>query len=384
INGWDYVRGLSGKIMELMPSPLPGYDKQMNRMELVQQCLFLACSPRLVESDGGALLLNVLFDKFVRNLCISFNLQNILQGQSFRTFAEEKDCKTEDFETKQCKKKNCFTNEWDAIYGFLNSLNELLSSHITMISETPFHLRYKSPKDRIHGFLTFLRQVLPQLKLRDVWNSNQWTVEKKAQWGELLRRLLENVLQIGHLSLELHTRGIPSKHISYKHMYIYIYIYMIYVCIYNGKSDPTKKSIEVTRDQNDEIVEEDNGGVQMLGVDCRGHMQFSGLTDYSDQQSEQIIVVSSWLGVKEACWCLAQFVETCPLPKHDTTEKHIFYPMEKKHVVDVGKFFLQTLQTTCHSGVIEKSHIGFTLVCKELLDSGKISFALFFLGKKKN
>ncbi|ETO01910.1 hypothetical protein RFI_35529 [Reticulomyxa filosa] len=126
INGWDYVRGLSGKIMELMPSPLPGYDKQMNRMELVQQCMFLVCSPRLVESDGGAMLLNVLFDKFVRNLYISFNLQNILQGQSFRTFAEEKDCKTKDFETRSHIFKHTYT------YIYSADLNLLMSEEITI------------------------------------------------------------------------------------------------------------------------------------------------------------------------------------------------------------------------------------------------------------
>lgn len=101
-------------------------------------------------------------------------------------------------------------------------------------------------------------------------------------------------------------------------------------------------------------------------------------------QGEQLIVVSSWLGVKESCFCLAKLIENVPLPKLETDEKtsderNDLTMIRNDQIDEIGGFFLEVLQFTKHNGVIEKSHSAFMRVCRRLLNSndeqirGKVS-----------
>ena len=317
MNGWDQIRLLSYKILQLLPSPLPGFESKSSVINnLLKKSLSLTSSPRLLESDCGALLLSILFDKYIKKLNWSFDIHIITFNDNINI-------------NKIVKIHN---NTEEAILSFLNSFNQILTKHISIISVIPFHERYRSPHHRVHGLLTFFREILPKLNLKSNWKT-QYKLHQ--EWKKVVESIMKNIFEIGEISLILHTR------------------------------DPTEKDIENVIINNDN---DKNDDVKLIGIDCRGHAQFSdNLKDYSDQQMEQMIVVSSWLGVKESCLCLAKFIQTCPLPKPSKTNVVL---LTIENIEKMGNFFLKTLKTTRHNGVMEKSHAGFTILCTHLLGSG--------------
>ncbi len=62
---WDRLRAQALDLLLLFPSPLPGYETEAEVTGLANRALSLLTSPRLREADAGALLLRLVFEKYV-------------------------------------------------------------------------------------------------------------------------------------------------------------------------------------------------------------------------------------------------------------------------------------------------------------------------------
>ena len=55
---------------------------------------------------------------------------------------------------------------------------------------------------------TIHRQILPELQLKERWLTS---FTKQKEWKQLIQTMLQNIFEIGKISLELHVRG-NTKH----------------------------------------------------------------------------------------------------------------------------------------------------------------------------
>ena len=102
-------------------------------------------------------------------------------------------------------------------------------------------------------------------------------------------------------------------------------------------------------------------------VDCRGHAVFNNLENFADQQSEQLVVVSSWLGVKETCYCLSHIVSSVPLMETSI--------LSIADIDRIGEYFMKTLNQSKHSGVIDKARSSFMQVCERLYTTNNATYS---------
>ena len=65
VDSWDRLREASLAVLSAFPSPLPGLRSPPHLLPLISLAVSLAASPRVRESDAGALLLRLLFSKYV-------------------------------------------------------------------------------------------------------------------------------------------------------------------------------------------------------------------------------------------------------------------------------------------------------------------------------
>jgi len=94
---------------------------------------------------------------------------------------------------------------------------------------------------------------------------------------------------------------------------------------------------------------------------------FNNLENFADQQSEQLVVVSSWLGVKETCYCLSHIVSSVPLMKTSI--------LSIADIDRIGEFFMKTLNQTKHSGVIDKARSSFMQLCERLYTTNNATYS---------
>lgn len=68
VDSWDRLRDSSFHILLHFPTPLPGISSSDAVKEVITWAKRLVCSPRVRESDAGALTLRLIFRKYVLEL----------------------------------------------------------------------------------------------------------------------------------------------------------------------------------------------------------------------------------------------------------------------------------------------------------------------------
>ena len=113
-------------------------------------------------------------------------------------------------------------------------------------------------------------------------------------------------------------------------------------------------------------------------VDCTGSTVIKGSIDQADD--ENVLVVASWLAVKEMSMLLAQMVALVPLVVsrplvsvvligvvQEEQQGAILGAAEVSRVADI---FIHLLLSTKHNGAVEKAQLAFSALCERLLSSG--------------
>ncbi|XP_043704566.1 thyroid adenoma-associated protein homolog [Telopea speciosissima] len=333
IDSWDRLRECSFRILLNFPTPLPGISSQDTVKEVITWAKRLVCSPRVRESDAGALTLRLIFRKYVLEL-------GWRVGALVNTVPHNSQYKLINGDTQICKSKF-------PVIDYILSLIDWL--HFAVV-EGEKDLSEACKNSFVHGILLTLRYTFDELD----WNSNI-VLSSSSEMKVALDKLLELIMRITSLALWVVSADAW--------------------CLPEDMDDVVDESF-----LSDAPVEMD---VAMSSPELQ--VNNSKLVD-NVKQSEQIVMVGSWLAMKEVSLLLGTIIRKIPLPSSafsDST-KHREPVCEARDVPlvttsdamlniiqleKIGNHFLEILLKMKHNGAIDKTRAGFTALCNRLLCS---------------
>jgi hypothetical protein len=170
IDSWDRLRENSFRILLQFPTPLPGISLSTSINDVIKWAKKLVLSPRVRESDAGALTFRLIFRKYVLELgCIL-------------VFSKESDC------------LECYTQSMNGDTEVVTSQNpvaQYISSLIQwlciVVEEGERDLSEACKKSFVHGVLLTLRYTFDEMD----WNS-----EVVQSCISEMRCLVEKLLQL--------------------------------------------------------------------------------------------------------------------------------------------------------------------------------------------
>lgn len=171
IDSWDRLRESSFRILLHFPNPLPGISNPQMVQKVVIWAKKLVCSPRVRESDAGALSLRLLFKKYVVDL-----------GWIVR-ISDNVVCCERTFEGKS----------YSPSIEYIKSVIDWLSF---AVEDGEKDLTEACKKSFVHGMLLTLRYTFEELD----WNSDVIS-SSVFEMGKTLEKLLELIMRITSLAL---------------------------------------------------------------------------------------------------------------------------------------------------------------------------------------
>ncbi|KAK3036649.1 hypothetical protein RJ639_030218 [Escallonia herrerae] len=323
VDSWDRLRESSFHILLHFPTPLPGISSPDMVRELMIWAKKLVCSPRVRESDAGALTLRLIFRKYVLELgCI---VRTSCNAVYFLPLSEPVNENRQDF-----------TSSSPAI-EFVKSLIDWLHN---AVEEGEKDLSKACKNSFVHGVLLALRYTVEELD----WDSNV-VLCSMAEMKRALEKLLELLMRITSLAL--------------------------WVVSADALSLPEDMDDMVDEDS---FLLEDSVEKDVL-VDASEHEAKSSQIMRDVRPSEQIVMVGCWLAMKEVSLLLGTIIRKIPLSTLDIANlKGPFSDsadvmLELKQLETIGNHFLEVLLKMKHNGAIDKTRAGFTALCNRLLCS---------------
>ncbi|XP_065879697.1 uncharacterized protein [Euphorbia lathyris] len=328
IDSWDRLRENSFRILLYFPTPLPGISSEGIIERVVAWAKNLVCSPRVRESDAGALTLKLIFRKYVLEL-----------GWVVRASADVV----------------CIQNQCEIVCGdgqivgskppVLEYINSLIDWLNIVVEEGERNLSEACKSSFVHGVLLAMRYTFDELD----WNSDS-VISTISEFRLSLQKLLGLVMRITSIALWVVSAD----------------------ALYLPDMD------EMPDDDNFLIDEVDMVGSSEPGdTDSKHGQESSGL--------EQIVMVGCWLAMKEVSLLLGTIIRKIPLPSSiscsGSLEAHVSdgkYPstltmtnamFDLKQLEEIGNHFLEVLLKMKHNGAIDKTRAGFTALCNRLLCS---------------
>ncbi|KAL3844653.1 hypothetical protein ACJIZ3_002056 [Penstemon smallii] len=328
VDSWDRLRESSFHILRYFPTPLPGISSP----DLVQEAIIwakkLICSPRVRESDAGALTLRLLFRKYVLEL--SWIVKPSCNAVSF---GPESELPNGDYQ-------NGMSSSPVVIY-----VMSLIDWLLFTVEDAEKNLSESCKNSFVHGILLTLRYTFEELDS----NSNVFS-QSIADMKHVFERLLDLVKRITSLALWV---------VSADAWYL--------------------------PDDMEEIMDDDAFLLEIPNVVDASEAKpvVEVKTSKFEQEvrpSEQIVMVGCWLAMKEVSLLLGTIIRKVPLPTPDEIEEpHSDIVVESilasdamldlKQLETIGDHFLEVLLKMKHNGAIDKTRAGFTALCNRLLCS---------------
>ncbi|RDX62283.1 Thyroid adenoma-associated protein-like protein, partial [Mucuna pruriens] len=330
VDSWDRLRESSFHILLHFPSPLPGVSNEDTLKNLIASSMKLVCSPRVRESDAGALSLRLIFKKYVLEL-------GWLIEDSFNVL--------------HLSSKSELVNEVNQSSKFSNPVIQYLKSMIdwleASVRDGEQDLSKACKNSFVHGVLLALRYTFEELD----WNSDVIS-SSISEMRYLLERLLDLVVRITSLALWV---------VSADAWYL--------------------------PEDMDEMLDEDN---LLMEIPYNEHMPSSEYENenhnskpsHDGRSSEQIVMVGCWLAMKEVSLLLGTIIRKVPLPSNTCSDlSELEGPsvdasgfssdsvLDLEQLETIGNHFLEVLLKMKHNGAIDKTRAGFTALCNRLLCS---------------
>ncbi|KAK8951127.1 hypothetical protein KSP39_PZI003019 [Platanthera zijinensis] len=333
IDSWDRLRENSFRILLCFPTPLPGISSNDTMDVAIRWAKRLVCSPRVRESDAGALTFRLLFRKYVMELGwgigTSLNCTHICLPDHFST----------SLSTVRCEAP---------LASYISALIEWLR---VSIEEGERDLSKACRSSFVHGVLLTLRYTFDDLD----WSSEA-VMSSSTEIRCLLQKLFELIMRV--TSLALWVVSADAWYMPY---------------------------------DLDDISDESNflpdhslvlDSVEFLKEQVCGDNK----SDENDKPAEHVVMVGCWLAMKEVSLLLGTIIRKVPLPSFSSPEsfKHE-YPLtnneeseinldddgmlDLQQLEAIGSHFLQVLLKMKHNGAIDKTRAGFTALCNRLLCS---------------
>lgn len=179
VDSWDRLRESSFHILLHYPTPLPGISSEEMLKKVIAWAMKLVCSPRVRESDAGALTLRLIFRKYVSEL-------GWLIEDPFNVF--------------HLSSKTELVHEVNQSSKFRNPVVLHLKSMIdwldVAVRDGEQDLSKACKNSFVHGVLLALRYTFEELD----WNTDV-TSSSISEMRHLLERLLHLVVRITSLAL---------------------------------------------------------------------------------------------------------------------------------------------------------------------------------------
>ncbi|CAA0828425.1 Unknown protein [Striga hermonthica] len=327
VDSWDRLRENSFRLLLYFPTPLPGISNPDMVREAVMWAKRLICSPRVRESDAGALMMRLLFRKYVLEL----------------RWIVRPSCNFVSLCSKAELPNGAHCMPSSPVVTYLVSLIDWL---VFAVEDAEKNLSEACKNSFVHGILLTLRYTFEELD----WNSNVFT-HSMCQMKDVLKRLLELVMRI--TSLALWVVSADAWHLPDDDM--------------EEMEDDEMFPVEVP-DEIDSSGQKSQVGVKVTKVD-----EQIGLSD-------QIVMVGCWLAMKEVSLLLGTVIRKVPLPTSDEMRKAIAASTDEsglpsdvmldlQQLETIGNHFLEVLLKMKHNGAIDKTRAGFTALCNRLLCS---------------
>ncbi|XP_030499307.2 uncharacterized protein LOC115714695 isoform X1 [Cannabis sativa] len=329
IDSWDRLRESSFRILLHFPTPLPGISDENMVQNMIIWAKKLVCSPRVRESDAGALTLRLIFRKYVLDL--GWILNASVNAVCLRPKLENKDGRV--------------LNSTYPVIDYIKSLIDWLDD---AVKEGERDLSDACRNSFVHGILLGLRYTFEELDF-----TSDAVMSSISGMRHLLARLLELVLRITSLAL----------------------------CVVSADAWHLPEDM-------DELVDD---GTFLLDVSEEIDLQAPALKDeeknskllQNSGSSGQAVMVGCWLAMKEVSLLLGTITRKIPLPGNtesldpegissngdgfsDMTSSAM---LEVKQLETIGNHFLEVLLKMKHNGAIDKTRAGFTALCNRLLCS---------------
>lgn len=336
---WQAVRALTFECMvQYFPCPLPGFEEDSALIGMLDWAWTLTQSPRARDSESGALGVKLIFKKYVTEQNYLIDVSKI-DDKSITEFARASD-------------------SVEAQLAFVESLSKLLLSHVNLMHSTPLSERYHLTQSRLHGALIVARLTLEEVRFQTA----KFTSAQETAWQTIMRRFVGLITDIASLSMRMH---VPSHQFAQiverlnpiQKQYGGILLEVPVSQQVDGASGPEAAEADFEEGDNDDDVE----------VDCRGHAFVSHGGESSTQQ-QRLMVVSSWLALKEISLLAGSVVRSAPLSNQTI--------MSVNDADSLGRVLLCVLLNSKHNGVLENTYTGLLTICARLIDSGLVWSAL--------
>ncbi|XP_072971475.1 uncharacterized protein [Typha angustifolia] len=328
IDSWDRLRENSFRILLCFPTPLPGISSYGSINDLIRWAKDLVLSPRVRESDAGALTLRLVFKKYVVDL-------GYVQDSGHTDF-----CSAESGDEQIAVHGN-------PVVQYICSLVEWLRA---VVEEGERDLSEACKNSFVHGILLTLRYTFEELD----WNSEA-VQSSSSEMRVLLEKLLELIMRV--TSLALWVVSSDAWYMPYD----------------------MEDMIDDVPYMSDLLSEIDQPDSSLKPTDK------SLKPDNNSRPAEHVVMVGCWLAMKEVSLLFGTIIRKVPLPscthsnlsthdcsakKTDETEKMTTNEMlDLVQLEDMGNHFLRVLLKMKHNGAIDKTRAGFTALCNRLLCS---------------
>lgn len=179
IDSWDRLRESSFRILLHFPTPLPGISDEDMVQNVITWAKKLVCSPRVRESDAGALTLRLIFRKYVLELgSVVKTSDNVV------CFVSQSELTNGEYQISTCR---------HPVIEYIKSLIDWLG---VAVEEGERDLSEACKNSFVHGVLLALRYTFEELD----FNSDV-VLSSISELRNSLQKLLKLVLRITSLAL---------------------------------------------------------------------------------------------------------------------------------------------------------------------------------------
>ncbi|CAM8996759.1 unnamed protein product [Rhodiola kirilowii] len=327
VDSWDRLRENSFRILLQFPIPLPGISSHVTVQELMKWAKQLVISPRVRESDAGALTLRLVFRKYVLDL-----------GWTVRP-SDTVVCVPSHVETVNGNFKDSKSE-----FPMIDYINSMIAWLNIVVEEGEKDLSEACKNSFVHGVLLALRYTFEEID----WNSDV-VLSSVLEMRRALEKLLELIMRITTLALWV---------VSSDAWYL--------------------------PDDMDEIAEDDTFLVETPetnGPKSSSEREINSSDPIQDAKpSDQTVMVGCWLAMKEVSLLLGTIIRKIPLPTgtfldpsssddHSLVSADHVVMLDLQQLETIGNHFLEVLLKMKHNGAIDKTRAGFTALCNRLLCS---------------
>ncbi|XP_039011306.1 thyroid adenoma-associated protein homolog isoform X2 [Hibiscus syriacus] len=334
IDSWDRLRESSFRILLCFPTPLPGISSGEMVQKVIAWAEKLVCSPRVRESDAGALTLRLIFRKYVVDL-----------GWRVRASVCAV-CSHSQYSPLNGDYQKCTSVH--PVMEYVKSLTHWLD---VAVEEGEKDLAEACKNSFVHGVLLTLRYTFEELD----WNSDA-VLCSISDMRQALEKLLELVVRITSMALWV---------VSADAWYL-------------------PEDIDDIVDADAFLLDgSDETDAPLPSIEQEDK---SSKTIQDARPPDQVVMVGCWLAMKELSLLLGTIIRKIPLPSYscsgslesghpsyDSTDASVTTISEGlldlKQLEKIGNHFLEVLLKMKHNGAIDKTRAGFTALCNRLLCS---------------